>query len=139
MHKDLYPGDEAPEQLSKARYPKVYAWVARFQDALANATKANYQPPALTGVEMLELIAESDYAELEGEVDTGDPLGLKKGQEVEIWPTDSGVNHRDQGKLVSLNVNEVVISKWTKEGGEEVRVHFPRTNFRIRPVGASQH
>ncbi len=136
MHKDLYPGDKAPEQLSKARYPKVYAWVARFQDALADARKANKPPLQLGGEEVLKLIADSEYAEPKGEVDASDPLGLKKGQEIEVWPIDSGVNHRDQGKLVGLNVREVVGGKKTNEVGEEVRVHFPRTNFRIQPVGA---
>lgn len=133
MHKDLY-AENCPEQLSQKRYPKVYAWVARFQAALSAARAANPPPSKIDGAEALQLIANAQYAEPEGKVDETDPLGLKKSQEVEIWPTDSGVNHHDQGKLVALNVREVVISKTTKETQHEIRLHFPRTNYKIQPV-----
>ena len=71
---------------------------------------------------------------LEGNVDDNDPLGLKKGQYVESWPIDSGFNHHDRGKLVSLTSNEVVLVSQSKVGGKEVRIHHPRWNFRIRAV-----
>ena len=71
---------------------------------------------------------------VEGEVDDRDPLGLKKGQDVESWPIDSGFNHHDRGKLVSLTSKEVVLASQSKVEGKEVRIHHPRWNFRIRAV-----
>ena len=70
----------------------------------------------------------------EGHVDHNDPLGLKKGQDIESWPIDSGFNHHDRGKLVSLTSKEVVLASQSKVGGQEVRIHHPRWNFRIRAV-----
>lgn len=59
---------------------------------------------------------------------------MKKGQKVEVWPTDSGFNNRDVGILVALNEREIVWETKTKEG-ESVHVHAPRQGFRIRAVG----
>lgn len=75
---------------------------------------------------------------LEGNVDDNDPLGLKKGQIVESWPTDSGFNHHDRGQLVSLTSKEVVLASQSKVGGKEVRIHHPRWNFRIRAVSGAK-
>ena len=68
-------------------------------------------------------------------MDENDPLGLKKGQDVESWPVDSGFSHHDRGRLVKLTEKEVVLAVQSKVGGKEVRVHHPRWNFRIRAVG----
>ena len=81
-------------------------------------------------------ISSSGFAEKEGEVDGNDPTGLKKGQEVEVWPVDSGFNHRDRGLLVALSTKEIVIESKTK-AGETVRVHAPRHGFRLRALGSS--
>ena len=80
-------------------------------------------------------VCQADFYEPEGDVDPGDPLGLKKGQDVESWPVDSGVKHHDRGKLVSLTSKEVVLASQSKVGGKEVRIHHPRWNYRIRAVG----
>lgn len=64
-------------------------------------------------------------------VDEGDPSGLRLGEMIEVWPTDSGVRHRDRGRLVGLNEKEVVVQT---QGGQVagVRVHVPRHGFRLR-------
>lgn len=79
------------------------------------------------------------FAEQESSVDENDPIGLKKGTEVEVWPIDTGIGHRDHGRLVGLTRHEVVLSVKPEVEVKEVRVHFPRTNFRIQAVrdGAS--
>ncbi|KAF4633053.1 hypothetical protein G7Y89_g5077 [Cudoniella acicularis] len=61
--------------------------------------------------------------------DENDLTGLKKGQEIEVWPTDTGFANKDKGKLVALNKMEVIIKRENKKG-ETVRVHSPRYGFR---------
>jgi len=58
-------------------------------------------------------------------------LKLKEGEEVMVWPIDSGMNDRDQGILCALTSNEVVIDVKTLLEGRSVRVHYPRHNFRV--------
>jgi hypothetical protein len=77
---------------------------------------------------------DAKFAEKESSVKEDDPIGLKKGAEVEVWPIDTGIGHRDHGRLVGLTRDEVVLSVKPEVEGKEVRVHFPRTSFRIKAV-----
>ena len=97
------------------------------------ARNAGPKPKALSGVDAIKQISSSEFAEPEGEVEVQDPTGLKKGQLVEVWPIDSGFNHKDRGPLVSLSGGEIVIESKTQEG-KVVRVHTPRHGFRVRGV-----
>ena len=92
------------------------------------------KPTTLKGADAIKHITCADHAELDTEllVDEKDPLGLQKGEEVEVWPTDSGMRHRDRGMLVGLTGREVVLMVRSEVGGKEVRIHAPRTNFRIQ-------
>ena len=73
------------------------------------------------------------FAEESIGVDESDPSGLKAVEWVEVWPTDSGSRHRDQGKLVGLSGREIVVE--TGDGEVDgVRVHAPRHGFRVRRV-----
>lgn len=122
------------DYISAHQFPKAFAWIDRFGKAVkAAATKAG-KPKTLEGFEALDQISKSDYAEPESPVDASDPTGLKKGQEIEVWPIDSGVNYRDRGRLVGLSGAEIVIESKTKNG-QVVRVHTPRHGFRVRSVG----
>lgn len=95
------------------------------------------KPKTLKGAEALQQISASGFAEDEGTVDAGDPTGLQKGQEVEVWPVDTGFNHKDRGPLVALSGAEIVIESTTAEG-QTVRVHTPRHGFRLRPVDGAR-
>jgi hypothetical protein len=66
-----------------------------------------------------------------GEVDANDPTGLRAGDLVTTWPTDSGSAHRETGTLLSLTPREMVISKRTRAGDTEIHVHMPRWGYRI--------
>ncbi|EAQ92399.1 hypothetical protein CHGG_00634 [Chaetomium globosum CBS 148.51] len=120
--------------VSAERFPRVYAWVARFQAAVG-AAKAGVVVKGMSGEEAAVVLKGQregvGYFEKEGEVDAADPIvkvyGLEKGSRVEVWPTDSGAGHRDQGCLVSLDAEEIV---WETDAG--VRVHAPRHGFRVR-------
>ena len=92
------------------------------------------KPITLSGAEAIRQITQADFTEHEGHVDTNDPIGLKKGQDVESWPIDTGSNHHDRGRLVALSLKEVVIATASKVRGKEVHIHHPRTNFRVQAV-----
>jgi hypothetical protein len=120
--------------ISEKQYPKVFAWHERFSKAIKAAKAAVAKPTTLKGDAALKRIVNASFAEQESTVDEQDPLGLKKGTEVEVWPIDTGIRHRDRGRVVGLTRDEVVLSVKSEAEGKELRVHFPRTNFRIQAV-----
>ncbi len=117
-------------------YPKTFAWVDRFRKFVAEKQQAF---AVLSSEEAVDKILKSDFYEVEGTVDELDPLNLKPGQLVEVWPIDSGFTRHDKGELVSIGVNEVVIACKPRDGQGKVRLHFPRVNFRIQPVVVEAH
>ena len=121
-----------PDQISTEQYPKVFAWINRFQTIVSAVAKSLAKPRTVKGTEAASLIGSSDFAEKIGNVDPNDPSGLKKGQNVEVWPIDTGFRNKDKGQLLALSVSEIVIETKTQDG-ETVRVHAPRHGFRIRP------
>ena len=129
------PGALPADQVSAAQFPKVFAWIQRFQGAVSAAKAAGPKPATVSGEEAEGLVTQSPFREEEGRVDAADGLatfhGLAKGTKVAVWPTDTGANHRDVGTLVALTPTEVVIEP---EDGGKVRVHAPRHGFRVRPV-----
>jgi hypothetical protein len=120
--------------ISAEQFPKAFAWIARFDKAVREAAKRAGKPKTVSGKEAVAIIEAAGFAEAEGAVDAGDPLELARGDEVEVWPIDSGFNHKDRGSLVRLCAREVVIESRTA-GGKTVRVHAPRHGFRVRRVG----
>ncbi|KLU86489.1 hypothetical protein MAPG_05501 [Magnaporthiopsis poae ATCC 64411] len=75
-----------PDQISAAAFPRVFAWIDRFDRAYAHA-----------------------------------------------------VNHRDVGRLVGLDHDEIVIETTLAGGGAAgVRLHAPRHGFRVRPVAGKE-
>ncbi|RFU72527.1 glutathione s-transferase [Trichoderma arundinaceum] len=128
------PGAIPEEWISKEIFPKVFAWMERFKDAATQALEDLGTPTTLTGDEAAQLVLGSEYHEVEGQVDEGDALvqlqGLKKGQLIRVWPTDTGSNHKELGELVSLDAKEVVIEAKAEEGGS-VRIHAQRHGFAV--------
>jgi len=120
------------ELISEKQYPKVFAWIARFNDALKAAKTQAPKPASLKGNAAAQRILSASFAEKALKVDNGDPLGLQEGTDVEVFPIDSGSQHRDRGRLVGLTGDEVVLS--IQAQGNEVHVHYPRTGFRIKAV-----
>ncbi|KAL2353056.1 glutathione S-transferase [Cryomyces antarcticus] len=119
------------ESISEKRFPKVFAWVERFRGALKAAKASAPKPVTLKGADAVKYVTGADFVEKEGEVDSHDPLGLKEGTNVQVWPIDSGFNSKDQGRLVKLTLEEVALASQTKVGGKEVHIHMPRWGFRI--------
>jgi len=122
------------EIIGETQYPKVFAWIGRFRKAITAAKATAPKPATLKGDGAFQRITSAGFSEPEGLVDENDPSGLQKGQQVEVWPIDSGFRHHDTGALVALSETEVVLSTKAKGDGQEIRIHCPRTNFRIQAV-----
>lgn len=118
----------------REKFPKVYSWIDRFSNALKDAERSAPTPTTLKGAEAVKYITQAELAEPRGSVDGEDPLALKKGQDVESWPIDSGFNHRDRGQLFALTRQEIVLTTQAKIGHRDIHIHHPRTNFRVRAV-----
>lgn len=127
------PGALPAEQFSAEIYPKVFAWIDRFRAAVEEA-KAKNKPRTLTGDEAAAEITTAAFQVADADVDGRDfeaaAMGLGRGDTVTVGPTDFGSSCRDEGKLVSLSSQEVVIE--AKAGQSTVRIHAPRHQFSIK-------
>ncbi|KAF6816222.1 glutathione s-transferase [Colletotrichum sojae] len=130
------PGALPAEHLSQKKFPKVFAWIARFQKAVSAARKAAPKVATVSGDEAARIVVSSPYNEPEGRVDQGDAFvaaeGLKAGDAVIVWPSDTGASHKDSGKLVSIDGVEIVIEVNGEKGS--VRLHAPRHGFRVEKL-----
>lgn len=123
------------------RFPRAVAWVRRWREVLGQRGVWDHEregPRGAVGDE--EVLGLVFGGEGEGGVEVvwdgacAEAVGLERGQVVEVFPTDYGSKHRDRGRLVGLGVDEVVIEVDVEERGKALRVHFPRTGFRVRKV-----
>lgn len=131
------PGAFPPDHISKTQFPRVFAWIERFDQAVSAAGKKMGEMPSLSGDEAAKAIVGASYFEAQdGKVHDSEPLvralGLKKGGGVVVYPLDSGSSHKDSGALLSLDSEEVVFeTKADMPGSPAVRVHAPRHGFRV--------
>jgi glutathione S-transferase len=126
---------------TKTTYPKTFAWMARFNDLVKQKSAALGRPKRVKGPEAIEKILNSSSPEVIDTVVANDPLGLEKGQEIKVWPLDSGMKQRDVGKLIGLTAGvggEVVFEVKTQIEGKTVKVHAPRHGFRIVKSGGAR-
>ncbi|KAF2843220.1 glutathione S-transferase [Patellaria atrata CBS 101060] len=125
--------------VSAETYPKVYAWIARFRAALKSAKSSAPKPVSIQGPDAIKHIINAEFAEPSGGVDKSDPLALNEGDDVELWPIDSGFSHHDRGKLVVLTPEEVTVASRNNSHGKEIRIHAGRWGFRVaRATGGTE-
>lgn len=126
------PGALPEDLVSASVYPKVFAWMRRFDSAVTSASDNGPRPIQLDGATAAKQIFEAGFAEEEGNIAASELLKtLRKGDQVELFPTDSGFNNKDRGKLLSLAEDEIVIAL-----GTGLRLHTPRVGFRVRSIGS---
>ncbi|KAH8726882.1 hypothetical protein GQ44DRAFT_704946 [Phaeosphaeriaceae sp. PMI808] len=120
------------EYVSEKIYPKVYAWVRRFMSRVGERKKAHSKPTTLDGETMASRT--KGGASMEDNLDfiDNDPIDVKRGDEVEVFPSDYGQSEKSIGTLVGLSIREVVIKN--RLG---LQLHFPRWNFSIKKVPSS--
>ncbi|OAA68658.1 Thioredoxin-like fold protein [Niveomyces insectorum RCEF 264] len=142
--------------LSREQYPRLLAWVDRFNTVLRAARKAREPPvPRLDGPTAAAAVWAAPFHEVQPDsngdndyVDPSDPVarvsGLRAGQRVVVWPTDTGASGRDVGRLVRLTADEVVLAIGPSEDRSSsssssgtsslsIHLHAPRHGFRVRP------
>jgi hypothetical protein len=133
------PGALPTAIISPTQFPKTFAWISRFDKHTKSAHKSLTPPPAsIKGPDAAKRILSSDFTDVQlaaescagVELGENEPSGLKVGDEVKLSPTDSGASHKDVGKLVWLDGEEIVIEKKSEEG-VPVRIHAPRHGFRV--------
>lgn len=129
------PGAFTKDQLSEKQFPKVFAWIERFDKAVGAAAK-KLGAARISGQEATKTIVAAPYFDEAGRVLqtelTVQTLGLKPGDQVVVFPSDYGMTHKDSGSLVSIDEKEVVFeTKAELAGSPTVRVHAPRLGFRI--------
>ena len=134
------PGALPKDDFSAEVYPKVFAWVQRFEAAVQEAKKKLGKPKTLSGEEASKSIVQSRYNEAEGSVSGSDyevaALGLAKGDSIVVAPTDMGQSGKDFGKLVGITHDEVIYETQGQDGA--VRVHAPRHGYGIRKADDSK-
>lgn len=122
-----------PDVISATTFPKAFAWMERFSAVIEKSQDTELEPTMISGSEVAEYMRTAQFVEAQGNVDVNDPLSLRVGDVVKLWPIESGFSHKDQGRLLSLTPKEIVLSK-NIHGGKEIRVHAQRWGFRIRKI-----
>lgn len=95
----------------------------------------------LQGVDAVQAVLSSDFTDKQLSVDSNDPVQLKEGTSVEVFPTDGGGfmdKDKDRGRLIKLTKDEVAIAVQSEKGDKELHIHAPRWNFRIREASGSR-
>lgn len=132
------PGALPKDVISPVQFPKVFSWIQRFRDALQQAKASAPKQVKVTGEEVVAYMQGAKFAESIGEVAANDPLQLKAGDEVEVFPIETGFSHRDRGTLLTLTPNEVVVGKKMNAGGGPIRVHYQRWGFRVIKISSNK-
>ena len=129
------PGALDEEVLGPARFPRVYAWMGRVREMVGLSQQRLGEQASVSGEEAVTKIKRGAFAQdpADTRVLEHDPLRLDVGDEVRVWPTDTGSAHKDQGRLVRLKEDEVVIEVCGADG-TPVRLHTPRWGFRVEKV-----
>ena len=126
------------EIVSAETHPRLFAYIERFNNAVKAASRNMPRATRLKGQEAIDFITQAKYPDGDNgmTIDGGDPVGagLREGQLVGSWPVDTGFRHKDVGKLVKLDKEELVLEVEGKDG-KTVRVHHPRWNFRVKAIG----
>ena len=127
------PGALPPSSISAKQFPRVFDWIKRFDQAVKQAGRASSTPTTLKGDIAAEKILNGNHTS-KISINSQDPSGLQEGQQVQVFPIDSGRSHKDQGRLIGLNEEEIVMEKKVK-GDKVLHLHFPRLNFTLTAIG----
>jgi glutathione S-transferase len=127
---DRYMKQSLPEEYASEKiYSKVYAWIRRFMALVEQKKSVCAKPTTLDGPTMASrTLNASGTTDDIGFIDN-DPLGIARGDQVEVYPSDYGQMGKSAGQLIGLSTHEVVI-----KNDKGLHLHFPRWNFTIKKV-----
>jgi glutathione S-transferase len=129
------------------RYPRLYTWFKTLERYLANLPNVEEKDPEFEKV--LERIQESPNlgrkslllpTPRSSHSDLDKKCGLVEGAAVSVAPDDTGRDDPTVGTLVALSPEEIVIKPIPVQEPlkAEIKFHFPRLGFVIRPVDRSK-
>ncbi|KAF9698775.1 hypothetical protein EKO04_002725 [Ascochyta lentis] len=124
-------GSLPEEQFGEKSYPRTHAWIQRFMSEIKNARGNSANPATLDGKTMSTRVLDATSPAEPVTFDHNDPLDIRAGDMVQVYPSDYGQAHKDRGALVGLTASEVVI-----RNSKGLHPHFPRWNFRITKITA---
>ncbi|KAF8463852.1 hypothetical protein BDZ91DRAFT_698154 [Kalaharituber pfeilii] len=126
------PGSLSPS-ITVPDYPSTFSWLSRFTSLLSTLPHAKTVPTISGEQAKAKILSHQLNSTWDIGIDEHDPLGLEKGEDVFIVPTDSGTRHPQKGKLVGIGVDEVAVEVVVPggDGKDVVRVHFPRGRYRV--------
>ncbi|KAF5387812.1 hypothetical protein D9615_000378 [Tricholomella constricta] len=116
-------------------FPKTVKWLAHFSDYLERERGGQAAAQQITGEEAAASIMASSFESYDVvgfNTTEAARLALKLNEQVQIAPDDTGRKYLTVGKLVGINMEEVVIEVQGFQG--LVRCHFPRLGFTLKAV-----
>lgn len=133
-----------PEILHEKHFPKAWAWVHRFKQAAKDAESKAPMPTTLDGKEVYEKITSAPPTPTHGDISETDPLNLRVGQTIEVYPTDWASNHVDRGELYRWRqtrcVFETLKASWsTSLAGTSASRQSMRTPFQPKASARMQY
>ncbi|KAI1609404.1 hypothetical protein EDD37DRAFT_160381 [Exophiala viscosa] len=134
------------------RYPGLTAWFGQFKEYIEglSSTETRFERGDDTGIAQVldkvqsaalrkDVVLLPTLAGPHGSLDKRN--GLVAGVLVSVAPDDTGQGSPTVGTLVAITPEEVVISPAKIGDGPrvgDVRIHFPRIGFVVRPVGTAK-
>lgn len=136
--------------LNPDRYPLIEAWFSRFKQHIADLPLHETRIELGDQAGLAKLKSAIEQTQLDPEV----PLlptpapphkaldernKLFAGAHVSIAPGDTGMNDPSLGTLLAASAEELVIAPAPIDGRSvDLRLHFPRIQFRIKPLESSK-
>ena len=131
---------------NETRYPNLWSWFHRFRDLIDELplTEARSSPESLEAI--TKILTVPKQARMPALLPTPVPqnceldktIGLDIGTEVSIAPDDTGRGDPTVGRLVALSTEEVVVNPRSLPEAQilavDIRLHFPRLGFVVRPT-----
>lgn len=125
------------------RYPALFTWYTTMTRYIENLSSTEKKDPDFK--EVVQLMKDSPSlgkkslllpTPRSSHVELDQKTGLVEGAMVSVAPDDTGRSDPTVGTLITMSPEEVVIKPMPLERPAEVdvRVHFPRLGFTVRPV-----
>lgn len=135
----IKPMPTSASLFDEKRYPNTLKWLNRLSELLKSKQKAQGTPEVLKGEAAGADITSSNHepdAVVGFDAREAQRLNVKLGDVIQVAPEDTGRSYPTLGKLVALNLEEVVLEIQAKKG--KLRCHFPRLGYSIRPTKSAK-